>query len=203
MPPAQTNPPDIYNSPAIDSDGRIYFGNEIGLLYSLMPDGKVTWIEDIWSLHDQGPALTNNGTLVVATHSPLGLIALNTMSHGLADSPWPKFRQNNANTGRAKAFGPSDVHRNRAIPEAHALSQNYPNPFNPHTKIQFTIDKRQLIIVNMFDILGRETATLVREVKEPGTYTVDFDGSGLSSGVYFCRMQAGDFVQSRKLLVMK
>jgi uncharacterized repeat protein (TIGR02543 family) len=102
LPPAQLNPPDIYNSPAVDSNGIIYFGNEIGLLYAMSPDGKVAWMDnDIWSLHDQGPALAGDGTLYVATHSTLGLIAMNTGSRGLADSPWPKFRRNNANTGNA------------------------------------------------------------------------------------------------------
>ncbi len=102
LPPAQINPPDIYNSPAVDSNGIIYFGNEIGLLYAMSPDGRVEWMDnDIWSLHDQGPALAGDGTLYVATHSIQGLIAFNTGSRGLADSPWPKFRRNNANTGNA------------------------------------------------------------------------------------------------------
>ena len=102
LPPAKINPPDIYNSPAVDSNGVIYFGNEVGLLYAMSPRGKVAWMDnDIWSLHDQGPALAGDGTLYVATHSILGLIALSTGSRGLADSPWPKFRRNNANTGNA------------------------------------------------------------------------------------------------------
>jgi uncharacterized repeat protein (TIGR02543 family) len=102
LPAAQLNAPDIYNSPAVDSNGVIYFGNEVGLFYAMSSDGKVEWMDnDIWSLHDQGPALAGDGTLYVATHSILGLIAMNTGSRGLADSPWPKFRRNNANTGNA------------------------------------------------------------------------------------------------------
>jgi len=102
LPPAHLNPPDIYNSPVIDSNGLIYFGNEIGLFYAMSSDGKVQWIDDdIWSLHYESPALAGDGTLYVATCAPLGLIAMNTGSHGLADSPWPKFRRNNANTGNA------------------------------------------------------------------------------------------------------
>jgi outer membrane protein assembly factor BamB len=102
LPPAQLNPPDIYNSPAVDSNGLIYFGNEIGLFYAMSSDGKVQWIDDdIWSLHYESPALAGDGTLYVATCAPLGLIAMNTGSRGLADSPWPKFRRNNANAGNA------------------------------------------------------------------------------------------------------
>jgi Peptidase family S41/Secretion system C-terminal sorting domain/Tricorn protease C1 domain len=89
------------------------------------------------------------------------------------------------------------------IPGAIVLNQNYPNPFNPSTKIQFTIVNRQLTIVRVFDLLGREVSTLVNEVKEPGTYTVEFNASSLASGVYFYRLSAGQYVECRKMLVMK
>jgi hypothetical protein len=88
-------------------------------------------------------------------------------------------------------------------PGGYCLSQNYPNPFNPTTKIQFTIVNRQLTIVKVYDVLGREVATVVNEVKKPGTYTVAFNASSLASGVYVCRLQAGDFVQSRRVLLLK
>jgi photosystem II stability/assembly factor-like uncharacterized protein len=89
------------------------------------------------------------------------------------------------------------------VPEVFLLYQNYPNPFNPTTEIQFTIVNRQLTIVKVYDVLGSEVATLVNEVKEPGTYTVQFDGSNLASGVYFCRLQAGSFVQTTKMILAK
>jgi hypothetical protein len=90
-----------------------------------------------------------------------------------------------------------------ALPVRYALEQNYPNPFNPSTKIQFSIVHRQLTIVKVFDVLGREVATLVNELKEPGTYTVQFNASSLASGVYFYRLQAGNFVQTKKLLLLR
>ncbi|MGA9118492.1 MAG: T9SS type A sorting domain-containing protein, partial [Bacteroidota bacterium] len=96
------------------------------------------------------------------------------------------------------------------LPTQFSLDQNYPNPFNPSTKIQLTIvnprlpyeaqrgGQGQLTIVKVFDLLGREVATLVNEVKQPGTYSVQFDGSHLASGVYFYRLQAGTFVDTKK-----
>jgi photosystem II stability/assembly factor-like uncharacterized protein len=100
--------------------------------------------------------------------------------------------------------------RGGEFPKRFSLEQNYPNPFNPTTKIQFTIVNRQLILVKVYDMLGREVSTLVNEVREPGTYTVQFDarlpggqGSNLASGVYFYKMQAGQFVQTRKLLLLR
>jgi hypothetical protein len=106
---------------------------------------------------------------------------------------------------------PTAVQNNSfGLPAYSVLFQNYPNPFNPSTKIQFTIVNRQLTIMKVYDMLGREVSTLVNEVKEPGTYTVQFDarqpggeGSNLASGVYFYKLQSGDFVQTRKLLVVR
>jgi len=88
-------------------------------------------------------------------------------------------------------------------PEYYQLSQNYPNPFNPTTEIQFTIVNRQSTIVKVYDFLGSEVVTLVNEVKEPGTYSVQFDARDLATGVYMYRLTAGSFVQSRKMLLIK
>jgi len=88
-------------------------------------------------------------------------------------------------------------------PARFGLDQNYPNPFNPTTNIQFSIVHHQLTIVKVYDVLGRVVATLVNEVKEPGTYTVEFHASSLASGVYFYRLTAGQYVECRKMIVMK
>jgi hypothetical protein len=96
-----------------------------------------------------------------------------------------------------------DDQRISGLPGSARLDQNYPNPFNPTTKIQFTIVNRQLTIVKVFDLMGREVATLVNEVKQPGTYTVVFNGSNLESGVYFYRLQAGSLVETKQLILLK
>jgi hypothetical protein len=88
-------------------------------------------------------------------------------------------------------------------PARTSLLQNYPNPFNPTTKIQFTIVNRQLTIVNVYDLMGREVARLVNEVKDPGTYTVQFDGSHLSSGMYYYRLESGAYTSTMKMLLVK
>ena len=88
-------------------------------------------------------------------------------------------------------------------PQRFVLLRNYPNPFNPTTNIQFSVVNRQLTILKVYDVLGREVSTLVNEVKEPGTYTVQFDGSYLASGVYVYRLSAGDFLATRKVILMK
>jgi hypothetical protein len=88
-------------------------------------------------------------------------------------------------------------------PVEFALLQNFPNPFNPTTTIQFSIVNPKFTIVKVYDILGREVATLVNGRKEPGTYQVTFDARGLASGVYLYRLTAGSYVDVKKLIVMK
>jgi hypothetical protein len=89
------------------------------------------------------------------------------------------------------------------VPSSFELSQNYPNPFNPVTNFQFSIAQRQLTVLKVYDVLGREVATLVNEVKQPGSYSAQWDASGMASGVYFCRLSAGSFAETRKLIVTK
>jgi M6 family metalloprotease-like protein len=83
------------------------------------------------------------------------------------------------------------------------LGDNYPNPFNPSTKIAFQIADVGLVTLKVYDVLGREAATLVDAVKQPGTFTVQFDAGNLASGVYYYRIQAGQFSAARKMLLMR
>jgi hypothetical protein len=84
-----------------------------------------------------------------------------------------------------------------------SLSQNYPNPFNPNTKIEYSIPKSGHIKLKVYDILGNEVATLVNEVKSPGNYAAEFDASTFASGVYIYTIRADNFVQSKKMILMK
>nr|MCU0405834.1 T9SS type A sorting domain-containing protein [Ignavibacteriaceae bacterium] len=89
------------------------------------------------------------------------------------------------------------------IPENISLSQNYPNPFNPSTRIEYSIPQSGLVTIKIYDILGREVATLVNEEKQRGVYSISFDATGLSSGIYFYRIQFENFVQTKKLTLLK
>lgn len=83
------------------------------------------------------------------------------------------------------------------------LEQNYPNPFNPTTSIKFTVPTSEFVSLKVYDVLGNEVSTLVNEQKAPGAYEVRFDAGNLSSGVYIYKLQAGNFTQTRKLMLMK
>ena len=89
------------------------------------------------------------------------------------------------------------------VPGAFSLSQNYPNPFNPSSKIQFQIAKSSNTRLLVFDELGREVTTLVNEQLQPGTYEVDFDGSKLSSGIYFYKLITESFNETKKMILIK
>jgi len=88
-------------------------------------------------------------------------------------------------------------------PTTYELSQNYPNPFNPSTTIRFQIPDFGYTSLIVFDVLGREVANLISGELSPGTYSIPWDASGVASGMYFYRLQAGDFVETRRLLLLK
>jgi photosystem II stability/assembly factor-like uncharacterized protein len=89
------------------------------------------------------------------------------------------------------------------IPVSYILEQNYPNPFNPSTTIRYGLPRRSHVILTVFNTLGQEVATLVEGEMEAGDHDVNFDASKLASGVYLYRLEAGDFVQARKLVLLR
>jgi mannose/cellobiose epimerase-like protein (N-acyl-D-glucosamine 2-epimerase family) len=115
----------------------------------------------------------------------------------------------------APATVPVSVAENSALPGGFALQQNYPNPFNPVTRIQYTVagvrgsglGSREAgarnVELKVYDILGREVATLINEQKSPGTYEVQFSGANLASGVYIYRLHAGSYVQARTMVLVR
>ncbi|MCB0727556.1 MAG: T9SS type A sorting domain-containing protein, partial [Ignavibacteriae bacterium] len=92
---------------------------------------------------------------------------------------------------------------NIGIPSNFSLSQNYPNPFNPTTNLEFGIPELGFVSLKVFDISGKEVMTLVNEQKDPGYYSVSFNGANLSSGIYFYTIQAGSFVSTKKMTLIK
>ncbi|MBI5471118.1 MAG: T9SS type A sorting domain-containing protein [Ignavibacteriae bacterium] len=97
----------------------------------------------------------------------------------------------------------ADVEPTDQTPERFELKQNYPNPFNPETNISFDLPKSSFVTLKVFDLIGREVATIVNEVKQPGRYSVQFDGMNFASGVYVYRLHAGEFVATKKLILFR
>jgi len=84
-----------------------------------------------------------------------------------------------------------------------SLEQNYPNPFNPVTSIQYSINSMQFVTLKVYDVLGKEVATLVNEEKPSGHYEINFNASNLASGIYYYQLRAGEFVETKKMLLLK
>jgi len=175
------------NTMVFNSECEAFVGNPNGVFQST--DDGVTWIainEGLTTPFVRSLEITANRYLFAASYSAgTGVL----------------FRSVNRIT---------DVEQESAgLPTTFVLSQNYPNPFNPATRIKFTLSSqerdgvRSLVTLKVFDVLGREVRTLVNENLQPGSYETTFDARGLASGVYFYRMKAGAFVQTRKLLLLK
>ena len=108
------------------------------------------------------------------------------------------FVSNSANANLGKRAAMIDE-----LPTTYALKQNYPNPFNPSTMISYSLPNNTFVTLKVFDVLGNEVATLVNEEKSAGNFEVEFNASGLSSGIYFYRIQTESFVDTKKLIMLK
>lgn len=102
--------------------------------------------------------------------------------------------------GSANTVGVED---NTQLPQIFALDQNYPNPFNPSTKISWQSPVAGYQSIKVYDVLGNEVATLINEEKPVGSYEVEFNASNLSSGVYLYKLQAGNFVETKKMILLR
>lgn len=89
------------------------------------------------------------------------------------------------------------------LPDDFKLFQNYPNPFNPSTIISFYVSNYSRVQLKVYDILGREVSNLINEFKPAGTYSITFDGNGLSSGIYLYRINSGTFSETKKMILVK
>lgn len=163
------------------------------LLPSVSPgqNSAVAW----WSLEGQyGYALTG----VSAIASAVGEEAIGRMSMGNT-VVMGGFLANQRMWGGVTAIGAAS----RQVPLASELQQNYPNPFNPTTVIRFGLSQRSQADLSVFNTIGQQVAVLFQGEAAAGYHHVKFDGSNLASGVYFYRLQAGDFVSTKRMLVLK
>jgi len=194
------------SSPAIGADGTIYicldnYYGTSGPFYAINPDGTEKWHfnETVWG--SSSPVIDADG--IIYFTSGYSLYALHSESGGLADSPWPKYRHDNQNTGNVLTQVTSITQIKTDIPKKYALFPNYPNPFNPLTKIKFSLPKPGKVQINVYNILGQRVAKLLDAKKSAGTYNINWDASKMSSGMYFIRLESDAFVKVRKCLLIK
>ncbi len=192
------------------------YGNVFGIpcdevnpqfLYSGNPVTNTGWINTFPS--DQR-MITNTGPFTLKQNEPVDICAAYIVGRG--NSALNSVTKTKEYAAGAQYFYdsnfsqlPTDVKDESANPAVlnYKLSQNYPNPFNPTTRINYSINKKLVVNLKVFDILGREVATLVNEEKPAGNYFIQFDGSRLASGVYFYQIKAGSFIETRKMILLK
>jgi hypothetical protein len=107
------------------------------------------------------------------------------------------------NTAKINQGAVTSLNDDKATPDVFVLEQNYPNPFNPSTTIKFSLAEPSKTIIKVYNTVGSEVATLLDEVKQPGTYEVNFNATGLSSGAYFFSVQTDNFRKVKKMILLK
>jgi len=172
-------------------------GAGVGLVWmtGALSDGRWVWFHDGRTL---GVLTTINldevqktGVIILTNANPVNVDAIVSIQNTLFT------------IGDTLAVSVPPTQDGPGLPTHYALSQNYPNPFNPSTTIRYELPKASQVNLSVYDMLGREVSVLVNERREVGVHKVKFDGSYLSSGVYFYRLQAGDFVQTKKFVLSK
>jgi hypothetical protein len=143
-------------------------------------------MEPGWTLTNSG--LTTNATVYDLVFNAAGFIFAGTGGGGV-------FRSVGSTTSVEQIY--------HELPTAFSLKQNYPNPFNPSTSIQFSVPRTEFVILKVYNIFGKEIATLVSKNLSAGTYETLWNAHGFSSGVYFYRMQAGAFSRTKKLILLR
>jgi outer membrane protein assembly factor BamB len=177
---------DFWQPLICDSEGTVYVGSTFGYYYyAISSDGELKWKLPLNDYQvDNTGAISKDGTLYIGVHkSSLSPNQQKTLI-AIRDTGTVSVKDN---------FKFLDYH----------LEQNYPNPFNPNTTINYSIKERGLVHLKVYNVLGKEITTLVDEEKSQGSYSVSFDGSNLPSGVYVYSIRVNNFIQNRKMILMK
>jgi photosystem II stability/assembly factor-like uncharacterized protein len=201
----------IKSTPVITNTPAIYFGNDAGEFIGLdiNKNRKFYYLD---SAKISCPILYKSGTLYLGTESGRMLAFYdsaemrNECGTGLtANIPvWGTFQKNARRTGNQIDGNPIGIiNHNINIISEFRLYQNYPNPFNPETRISFQINKMSDVKLEIYDILGREVSMLLNKKLMPGYYSVDWSAGGMPSGIYFCRINAGDFIENKRMVLIK
>jgi hypothetical protein len=170
-----------------DKEGKIYCGSNIegGYFYCIDTNGVILWKTIFPYMYDSCPAIGSDGTLYIGTQG--GSLFINNVKNLLA------ITDTLTDVKDEELESVKD----------YQLYQNYPNPFNPSTTINYSLPKRGIVKLTVYNILGSKVATIINEYKPAGNYSVQINGSNLASGVYLYRLESGNYSASKKFILMK
>lgn len=200
---------EITTTAAIGAAGNLYFGTKGGRFFALKATGDSLSLH--WSLNAKSPftspaLVTENGLVMNGADNGILYVMQEPEYQQAALTPyhayWGTFAGNNKRN-RIACLDPTSVHESEDIPAEFSLFQNYPNPFNPVTEISYTLPMTTFVQLHIFDILGNRIETLVSKTQQPGHYSLQFDGTKLSSGVYFYQVVTAQYTAVKKMVVLK
>ena len=210
----------VYNSAdvfvAVGTGGKIYKSTDTGATWEQKSSGTTSNLTSVFFLTpDSGIVAGDNGTIILTTNGGNSWFTDNTF----ISPPGRNFKSVSCIHKESQTYSVisdslfivsneeiivADVEQNETfIISGYLLSQNYPNPFNPSTKISWQSPVSGHQTLKIYDVLGNEVATLVDEYREAGRYELLFDASNLSSGIYFYRLEAGSFVETKKMILLQ
>lgn len=224
---------DRINNISIDSENNAWVGYKNGIikfdslghtfynyLNSCLPSGiSVAWInidkeDNIWIGTSRHGLIKWDGTECITYNMENSNLIEKGVNYINIDEHGNKWMNNHSLRGQN--FGLVIFNENGVIvnvdkfdsnselkPNKYLLNQNYPNPFNPATTIEYSLPQSEYVEIVVYDLLGNKVSTLVQEELSAGSYKVNFDGSNLSSGIYFYRLQTGSFIETKKLVLLK
>ena len=191
---------------------RLFIGDSSGYAFALsLSDGTAKWIHSTGSsiisafLYDEGVVhfgTTDGKVLKIQYTEPMNA----ALARGQVEttSIWGTFQGNNYRTGNLSTTqGALSTHPETSFPSKYALGSSYPNPFNPVTNINYSFPKMANVRLTIYDMTGREISTLYNGTQIPGYHTINWDASEQSSGIYFVKMVAGEYVNTKKLMLVK
>jgi hypothetical protein len=174
--------------------GGLLFAGGVFEFANLQPANRVAvWNGSVWG--QLGSGITGSGAVVRALSGYTSSLIVGGDFYTAGGLPVNNIAGWGSLIGIVKTGSP--------VPNAFSLSQNYPNPFNPSTNIEFSVKDFGFVSVKIFNVAGREAETLISQNLNPGSYKITWDASNFPSGVYYYSMTAGDFKDTKKMIVLK
>ncbi len=189
------NPDNTFTALRIKIEDGLSFSKLNGFVTSLT-GASIQLPSGLYSITNQTSVIDNN----------FNFVNINQLSVGQQVVVWSTIDPLSNRTALQLQLitnSPTVVENNNAVVNEFALKQNYPNPFNPSTVISFTITSSQLVTLKVYNAIGEEVRTLINSGLAKGTYNINFNAAGLSSGMYFYRLESGSQVQVKKMMLLK